>query len=257
MLKTLLSHPLSRGLRIDDPCLTELRQQIIQQKPFLRQIYSEWYSDLVNCLPIHKAPILELGSGGGFLADYIPGLITSETFHCRGIRAVLSGAQLPFADGVLGGIVMTDVFHHVSRPRAFLAEALRCVQPGGVLAMNEPWVTSWSRLIYRHLHHEPFEPEAAEWEFCAHGPLSGANSALPWIVFERDRQRFEQEFPDWKIREIRLRMPFRYLVSGGVSMRTLMPGCTFKAWRCLEDALQPWMGKLAMFALIVLKKVDA
>jgi hypothetical protein len=42
-------------------------------------------------------------------------------------------------------------------------------------------------------------PDAADWSFPAVGPLSGANGALPWILFERDRARFEREFPQWVI----------------------------------------------------------
>jgi len=49
-------------------------------------------------------------------------------------------------------------------------------------------------------------------------------------------------------------MPFRYLLSGGVSGRSLMPGWSFTFWRKLENLLQPWMNHLAMFALIVLRK---
>ena len=118
--------------------------------------------------------------------------------------------------------------------------------------MIEPWVTGWSRLVYGHLHHEPFRPQAEEWGFPSSGPLSGANSALPWILFERDRDRFEQEFPQWEVREIQLIMPFRYLVSGGVSLRSLMPGWSFGLWRALEKVLLPWMDQWAMFALVTL-----
>ena len=50
-------------------------------------------------------------------------------------------------------------------------------------------------------------------------------------------------------------IPFRYLVSGGVSMRTLMPGWTTPAWRALERALQPLMPRVAMFAIIVLRRL--
>jgi hypothetical protein len=50
-------------------------------------------------------------------------------------------------------------------------------------------------------------------------------------------------------------MPFRYLISGGVSLRSLMPGWTFSIWRFVEDLLRPWMKTWAMFAQITLRKV--
>ena len=195
MLKTWLAHPLTRGLDIDNPCTTHLRAQIIQEKRFLRQIYQEWYQSIVTVLPLGQGAVLELGAGGGFMSNFVPDLITSELFYSPNIRAVLDGSRLPFVAKSLRAIVMTNVLHHLSQPRLFFAEATRCVRSGGVVAMIEPWVTPWSRLVYTRLHHEPFEPETPSWDLPTSGPLSGANDALPWIIFARDRAKFEQEFP--------------------------------------------------------------
>ena len=253
-MRAWLAHPLTKGLALDDPRTTQHRRRILQGKVFLQQIYREWYRAIAAAVPAGPEPVLELGAGAGFLSAFIPGLITSEVFYCPGVSLVLSALQLPFAPGSLRGIVMTDVLHHLPRPRRFFVEATRCVRPGGVIVMHEPWVTSWSRLIYQRLHHEPFEPEAPDWTFPPSGPLSGANGALPWIIFQRDRTQFEREFPEWEILAITPTMPFRYLVSGGVSLRILIPGWSFALWAGLEQAVQPWMDSLAMFAQIVLRR---
>jgi SAM-dependent methyltransferase len=256
-LKRWLEHPLTRGLDIDDPRTTHLRQRILAEKRFLRRIYEEWYGLLAASLPPGEGAVLELGAGAGFLADHVPGLVRSEVFYAPGIDLVLDGLALPFAAGALRGIVMTNVLHHLPRPLRFFAEAARCVRPGGVVAMVEPWVTPWSRLIYTRLHHEPFLPEARDWELPPGGPLSGANGALPWILFQRDRERFEREAPQWRVRSVAPIMPFRYLVSGGVSLRGLAPAATYPLWRGLERALSPWAGRLAMFAHVVLERRPA
>jgi hypothetical protein len=160
--------------------------------------------------------------------------------------------RLPLADGALRGLVMTNVFHHIPDARAFLREAARTVRRGGALVMIEPWATTWSTIVYRRLHHEPFEPRASDWTVPPAGPLSGANGALPWIVFERDRVRLEREFPEWRVASIEPFMPFRYLVSGGVSLRCLVPAWTYGSWRALERGLTRWMRRWGMFARIVL-----
>jgi hypothetical protein len=49
-------------------------------------------------------------------------------------------------------------------------------------------------------------------------------------------------------------MPFRYLVSGGVSSRSLMPGLTYDFWRLIEHAIHPWINQMAMFAQIILER---
>jgi SAM-dependent methyltransferase len=255
LLKSLLEHPLTRGANLDDPSTTWLRQTIIEQKTFLRRIYEEWYGMLAAAVPNGPAPAIEIGAGAGFLAKYIDGLIVTEIFRCPDITMVLDACALPFEDRSLRAVVMADVLHHIPQCRRFFAEAGRCVQPGGVIAMVEPWVTSWSRLVYTKLHHEPFSTDTDTWEFPTSGPLSGANIALPWMLFERDRARFEAEFPMWRIETVRPLMTFRYLVSGGVSLRGLVPAWSFGAWTALEQAMTPWHHRWAMFAFVVLRRV--
>jgi len=254
MLKRLLAHPLTNSLDIDEPVTTWLRRRIIKEKPFLRKIYEEWYRTLAQALPRGTEPVLEIGSGAGFLDTFIPNLITSEVFFCSNVKILLDAASLPFRDGSLRAVVMTNVLHHLPQPRSFLAEATRCVRPGGVLALIEPWVSPWSRFIYGYLHHEPFRPDSDEWEFCSPGPLSGANGAVPWMIFERDREKAAREFPEWKIQYIKPSMPFCYLCSGGVSMRSFMPGAAFNLVRRIEN--QPLMRRWAMFAEIRLERVE-
>ena len=252
MLRKWLSHPLTRGSDLEDPQTTLLRRRIIKEKKFLWRIYHEWYQAIGAALPSGKRPILELGSGPGFLKGVIPGLITSEVFYPTDMDVVLDGQQLPFKSQTLRGIVMINVLHHLPQPRKFLSEASRCIDTGGVIIMIEPWSTPWSRFIYRRFHEEPFYPDATTWEFPSSGPLSDANDALPWIIFARDRSQFEQEFPEWHIRKIEPSMPFRYLLSGGVSLVSLNPAWTYGLWQRLEKLLKPLMKHLAMFAQIEL-----
>ena len=239
-------------LDLDSAKTILLRRSILQKKKFLKKIYEEWYAFGVSALPGGQGRVLELGSGAGFAHERVPNLIRSDVLYVPELDAVLDAAALPFADRSLRGIMMTNVLHHLPQTPGFFAEAARCVRSGGVIVMVEPWVTGWSRLVYGMLHHEPFEPQTVEWTFRTSGPLSGANGALPWILFERDRAKFERTHPQWRIDQVELCMPFRYLVSGGMSMRSLMPGWMFSPWRWLENGISRWMRTWAMFAMIVL-----
>jgi hypothetical protein len=230
-----LALPATKGCDVDDPRTTALRRQIIEGKPFLKNVYEDWYRAIAAALPAGDGPVLELGAGAGFMRQRVPRLIASDILHVPTIALVADATRLP-----------PDV-------RAFFLEAARCVKPGGALVMIEPWVTAWSSFVYRRVHAEPFEP-AAGWSIAGHGPLSGANGALPWIVFERDRAVFEREFPAWQVRRIEPQMPFRYLLSGGVSLRSLAPAFTYVGWRRFEQLLTPLMPQLAMFATIVVTR---
>jgi SAM-dependent methyltransferase len=249
MFSRVLQHPLTRGLSVDDPRTTILRRRIIASKPLLRSIYVEWYANILEALG-ERQRILELGSGAGFFKDVCPHAITSEVLTTPGVDIIADACTLPFPNNSLEAIVMTDVFHHIHDVCRFLTEATRCLMPGGKLVMIEPWRTPWSEWVYTRLHPEPFEPSAG-WDIPSAGPLSGANGALPWIVYERDAAIFSRRFPRWKIIRIEPMMPIAYLLSGGVSLRGLFPGWIYRPVRKLEALLRP--DRWSMFALIELE----
>ena len=253
LLKQALAHPLTRGLSLDDPRTTALRRRIIEEKGFLRRLYEEWYSTLIRALPDTSGSVLELGSGGGFFRRVYPSVLCSEIFATPDIDVVCDAQRMPIAGDALRAIVVVDVLHHIPDPGRFFLEASRCVRNGGRILLIEPWHTSWSHLVYRNLHHEPFEPTAG-WTLAPGGPLSMSNQALPWIMLERDRERFQREHPDWRIVTVRPFMPFAYLASGGVSMRSLVPGFCFALFRAIERLIPAVERKMGMFAFIVLEK---
>ena len=250
-IKDWLEHPLTRGMSLDDPLTTARRLEVIRSKPFLSSIYTEWYRAIASHFTSTEK-VLEIGSGAGFLKEFFPGLITSELFEVPGVDLVIDAQAINLETGTLDGIVMTDVFHHLPDSPQFFAEATRVIKPGGRVVMIEPWNTGWGRLIYQNLHHEPFQPEVPEWKFPPGGPLSAANGALPWIVFERDREKFTRRFPSLEIERIAPLMPISYLISGGVSMRSLAPGWSYPIVRFVERlSREKWNG---MFALIAIKR---
>src|SRR5690348_5805652 len=113
LLRNILAEPRTRGMNIDDPRTTVLRRSIVREKPFLRKVYEEWYRLVASYVPAGPEPALELGSGAGFLKEFIPNLVTSEIFPVEGVDVVLDGQRMGLPDGSLRGIVMTDVLHHL------------------------------------------------------------------------------------------------------------------------------------------------
>lgn len=245
---------------LDDPNCTELRKQLLSENRFLYRIYESWYDCHARALPelSSKGKVLEIGSGAGFFRNYMDreSVVTSDIFPLQDVDLTLDAQELDseFGRGDLQGIAMINVLHHVPDVKRFFSAANATLEPGGVISMVEPWVTTWSRWVYAKLHHEPFDPDRPDWGFETSGPLSGANGALPWIVFERDRREFESAYPDLEIVSVKPMMPLVYLISGGISMRQLQPGLLFGFWSAIEKLLSPWRHNLAMFAHIVVRK---
>jgi SAM-dependent methyltransferase len=250
-----LKQPETRGIKdLDDPAATLLHAEVIQKKPFLKKVYIDFYRQFVQAVPDFESKVLvELGSGGGFIKEVIPNVVTSDIQELPNVDKVFSVSDMPFQDESVDVFLMINVFHHVTEPRAFFKEALRCLKAGGKIIMIEPANTLWSRFIYKNFHHELFDTHAG-WELEEKGPLSHGNGALPWIIFARDRSIFEEEFPMLRIVSMRNHTPLRYLLSGGLTLRQLVPSFTYSAVKAVEYLLSPLDNLLGMFQTVELQK---
>ena len=247
--------PQTRGIEnLDDPAVTLLHAEIIQSKGFLKRLYVDFYRQLAAAVPERDEKVLvELGSGGGFIKELISNVMTSDVLELPNVDKTFSALEMPFEAETVDAFFMIDVLHHIAEPRVFFGEVLRCLRPGGKVVMIEPANTAWSRFIYKNFHHELFDTQAG-WELTKAGPLSQGNGALPWIIFMRDRGVFEAEFPSLKVVSIRKHTPFRYLLSGGLTLRQLVPGWSYPLVKAIEFLLSPFNGLMGMFQTIELQK---
>jgi hypothetical protein len=69
------------------------------------------------------------------------------------------------------------------------------------------------------------------------------------------RDLFCQRFPEWRISLVTPMMPFVYLLSGGVSLRSLMPAWTYRWIRRMEENIAGMERTCGMFAFIILERL--
>lgn len=214
---------------LDDPGRGEKLRALIRSKPALNAWYREIYGRYAEC--IGRTPrggiALEVGSGAGFARELIPELLTSDILPYERVDHVMDATAMPFRDGALRFIGMLNVFHHIPDAEAFLAETRRCLMPGGRMLLVDQHRGLISTPILTHLHHEPFQPNAERWGFESSGPLSGANGALAWIVFQRDAARLASEFPELELIAYRTHSPLRYWLAGGLRRWALIGARAF------------------------------
>jgi SAM-dependent methyltransferase len=241
---------------LDAPETTLQHRAIILRKIFLKKLYIHWYRSFLKKIPdLADGIIIEIGSGGGFIKMLEPRIITSDILSFDHCDMTFSAEGMPFEDHSLTAIFMIDVLHHIPNCEKFFLEAERTLKQGGHIVMIEPANTIFSRFIFQNLHHENFDPLASDWTFPTSGPLSGANGALPWIIFSRDYDRFTNTFPSLSKEEIKLHTPFAYLFSGGLSYKSLFPGWMFKPFQLFEFLISPFNRWIAMFQTISVKKL--
>ena len=224
-----------------DPNTVDRHRRIIQRKKFLKKTYADFYRDLRDS--VESAPpgfVLELGSGGGFIKEIIPGALTSDIVALPWVDVLADADKMPFKSGSLAAIVCQDVLHHVPDPEGFIREASRCLRSGGKVVMHEPFNSPVSRFIFRAFHDEPFD-ERADWSQSVHW-RDGlfANQALPWIMFVRDRSTFERRFNDLRISFVQPHTPLRWILSGGIRAPFGMPGYSYTVVRGAEWLLSPF-----------------
>jgi SAM-dependent methyltransferase len=231
---------------------------LIKRKPLLKRSYLQFYETFRRDLDTVRAPgtkVLELGSGGGFLKEIIPQVITSDIYD--GVAELeIDARSIPFAGGEIRGLFLASVLHHVPDVEAFFSEAYRVLCLNGICAIVEPCNTPFARLFYRHFHHEPFLPDAHSWRFAQSDAMMDSNQALSWIVFERDQEKFRELFPGFAV-ERKIFLPtLGYILSGGVNYRPLWPsalsGVVAGAERCLSRC-DRWF---SLLWYILLRKVS-
>jgi SAM-dependent methyltransferase len=219
-----LKEPSLLGLPVGSPEFFTTQKSLILQRPLLKRCYDDWYARLladVRSVPT-RGSLVELGSGGSYLKDLEPAFITSDVVEGVAER-VIDARQLPFDDASIQALVLTHVLHHIPDLEAFFCEAQRALVPGGVITMIEVAHTPFARFFFRNFHHEPYNDAARDWKFGQEDSMMDSNQALSWIVFVRDRRRFESRFPGLVIEELSFTPWFTYLLSGGVTMRDVVP----------------------------------
>ena len=238
--------------KIDSKETLLLHDKIIKRKNILSQIYEGFYHEF-KALSKKPGPLIELGSGAGFLKKIIPHIVTSDVVKGQGIDKVFSATKIPYRAGSISAFYMLNVLHHIKDPEKALSEMQRCLKPGGNIVMVEPYNSFWGRFVYQNFHHEIFDPSSG-WKIKGKGRLSEANGAMPWIIFVRDRKIFEEKFPLLKIMNVRPHTPFRYLLSGGLSKPQLVPTFLYPSVKYIEKLFSPFNDFLGMFVTIRIQK---
>lgn len=222
--RQLFEEPTLDGVALGSEEWFEAQRSIIDARPLIKAAYDRWYGAMLADVATveHKGKILEIGSGSGYVKLLNPDVITSDVVPGHA-DMIIDAESLPFEDRSLRGILLTHVFHHIPHIDKFLNEAQRALVPGGVISMIDVAHTPLSRLVFGKFHPEAYEHKAKSWELDTSGPYGGANQAMTWIVFKRDRAHFKQKYPGLRVEAVEYLPWLGYLLSGGATRRNFIP----------------------------------
>ena len=254
----LLRHRELDGVPLDSPARVMLHRAILTRKRILRRVYDNIHHSFVPFLPLLPEGVrVELGSAWSHLHEVVPGLVRTDIAPVEGARIRVDAQRLPFADGSLAGIFMINSLHHIPDSILALREAARVLRPGGILMLAEPHVTRWSLRVWGISKHEHYNLDS-QWTFRTSGPLSGSDMAIPWKIFTRDLGRFHREFPGLEILHRGTHTCFTFLLSGGFSMKSLVPSWCYAPLQAIDKGLS-WMtgGASDQFETIIVRKIGS
>ncbi len=228
----------------------------IRENKLLEEIYVDFYGRILSEIPAHEYPrALELGSGGGFLKERAPHVLSSECVAVPGIDRIVDAGEIgsAFEAGALDAICAVNVFHHLPDAAAFLRGVSRVLRPGGRLVLIEPWFTRLGQLFHR-IHHEPSVADPGFWGIVGNGRMTAANTRLPTSVFRDSTERFGREFPELRIRKLEPFHKWLYLLSGGLRLNTRVPRFLARRLVDLDRRIATGNRLTGIFALIVVER---
>ena len=252
------THPSLTGIQMGTRQWFAAQREMIRDKPLIQRCYGLWYRFLLedaDAVPREHGTgcIVELGSGSSYIKELRPEIITSDV--APGIAdMVIDGRVLPFADESVQALFLTHVFHHIPDIERFFSEALRVLVPGGVISMVEITHTPFARWFFSRVHPEPYNDRAQDWSFPEGDSMLDSNQALSWIVFVRDRARFQERYPGLRVERTRYLPWFSYLLSGGVNLRSFVPQSLAPIVVAADWLLKPLDGLFAIHWHITVRK---
>ena len=226
-------------------------REIWQRKPVLRQLYTDWYRDIVAWLAPGRT--VEVGGGTGNLKEHASGVCCTDVVSLPWLDVVADAQRLPFQTGSLANLVLFDALHHIENVSLFFDEALRTLKGGGRIIIMDPYISWASWPVYRYLHPEPVDLTQDPLRLTT--PRSGrlpfdSNQAMATILFEKELARFQTRYPGLAVRHIKRLAFFAYPLSGGFEHLSMIPRSLVAPTLRLERKLG-WLAQFLAFRLFV------
>ena len=236
-------------------------QRVWQQKPVLRRIYNEEFFSRLLSAKTPGGVSVEVGGGPGFFKQLLPSVISTDLVSCPWLDVVADAQALPFQTSTVTNVLGLDVLHHLAAPMKFLKEAERVLIPGGRLVLVEPWITPFSRFLYRYFHQEDCDLSVRPWKLdeAREAPVKKAfegNQAIPYLLFgSQNRQKTLAMIPHLACMVAEPFCLFAYLLSFGFKEMNLLPEALYPTVSMLERYSLPlWRRLAALRVLLVLEK---
>jgi SAM-dependent methyltransferase len=254
-----LQEPEVVGCPVDGPERLLAHRRVLLRKKMIRGVFREFHREFAALdarFLSGPGEVIELGAGVYPVKESFAHVVATDVVMAPHLDRELDAQAMALDDGSVHAFYLQNVFHHFPDPSAFFRELERTLAPGGGAILFEPAAGPLARWLYPRLFaSEGYDCAAPDWRTPVGGPMSGANQALSHLVFDRDLARFQAEHPLLEVvhRDV-LPNYVRYLASGGLNFRPLLPGFLDGALKGVEWVLSPLRHALGLHRVVVLRR---
>lgn len=258
-IKDFLIHPKIKDLDVNSSEIVEVSRDIIHSKRMFKEVISEFYKKchhLDKKYFSQKGSKIEIGAGVSFIKDIYPEVITSDIKSTPHLEMEVDALNMPFDNESLSAVYGLNCFHHLPNPDMFFNELKRVLVKNGGCVLIDPYYGPLASFLYKRLFSdEIFDRKQPNWEDPGNEIMKGANQALSYIVFKRDFAIFNQNHPELEIvYQNPMNNYIRYLVSGGLNFKALLPNFMIPVLKAMEFILTPVNHFFALHHAIVIRK---
>lgn len=259
-LRTYLQEPRLIGVDLDSDEMLSIHSKVLYEKPMMKEVFSEFYDTCIsldekyfsNC----KGKRVEIGAGVSFFKKKYPEIISTDIKKAENLDMVVDAQNMPFENNSIRAIYGINCFHHLPNPNLFFNELDRVLEKGCGCILIDPYYGTVAKRFYKKIFDsETFDMTQKEWVNESQGFMNGANQALSYIVFKRDKKKFEEMYPNL---EIVIQKPLnnymRYLLSGGLNFRQILPSFFSPVIKFFEFLFIPFNSIFALHHIIVIRK---
>jgi SAM-dependent methyltransferase len=257
----MLIDPRVRNINIDGKERMRVHRQVLSNRKMIKSVFYEFYR---ICLKMDanlfsgEGKKVEIGAGVGIFNEISPSVISTDIIEGENLDLVLDAQNMCFRDNSIRAIFGINCFHHLNNPGQFFNEIARVLVSGGGCVLIEPYYGIFSEFVHKNIHAEEyFDKRQKIWEYPGinKGAMSNANQALSYIVFKRDVEKFFASYPGLEIvTSCKVNNYLRYLCSGGIKFRQLLPDFMIPVLKGFETILIPFNSITALHHVIVIRK---
>ncbi len=259
-IRTYLQEPRLKGVDPDSDEMLAIHSKVLYEKSMMRDVFSEFYDTCINLDKKYfsqtKSKKIEIGAGVSFFKKKYPEIIATDVKKAANLDMVVDAQNMPFENNSISAIYGINCFHHFPNPDLFFKELERVLCKKGGCVLIDPYYGFVASRFYKKIFDsETFDMTQKDWSNESLGFMNGANQALSYIVFVRDKKIFEKKYPGL---ELVLQKPLnnymRYLISGGLNFRALLPAFFSPVIKFFEFIFTPLNSVFALHHIIVIRK---